>query len=139
MREAAGWQKESVSSYYNELKYSCYSKHEYKQHVKFVSRHFTILYLKVQTLEALHNLQYFPPLSDHQTAAVACVEALNDFQTHTHRITTPWIPVTLWMNCLTEIPRLCLIWTDQTFLRFLTSLIDELLGIFNVWLIRRLS
>lgn len=65
MRVAVGWQWENVSSYYNELKYSCYSKHEYKQHVEFVSRHFTILYLKLQRLETLHNLQYFPSLSVH--------------------------------------------------------------------------
>lgn len=53
MRAGVGWQREYISSYYNELKYSCYSKHEYKQHFEIVSRHFTILYSELQRLEAI--------------------------------------------------------------------------------------
>lgn len=55
MRAAVGWQREKLSSYYNKLKYSSYSKHEYK-HVEFVIRHFNIFHMKLQTLKTLYIL-----------------------------------------------------------------------------------
>lgn len=63
MRAAVRWQRERVSSYYNETKYFCYSKHEYKQDVEFVSRHFTVLYEELERLEAA---QGFPARSHLQ-------------------------------------------------------------------------
>lgn len=43
---------------------------------------------------------------------------LSDINAHTVTITTPRIPVTLWMNWSQEIPLWCLTWTDSTSLSF---------------------
>lgn len=74
MRVMVGWQRENVSSYNNESKYFCYSKHEYKQHIEFVSIHFTSISLKLEKFEAVHKLQYFPSLSLLLLAAAVAVE-----------------------------------------------------------------